>query len=106
MTLDQLLALSLYAFVMSITPGPNNTMLLASGVNFGFTPTLPHWLGVNLGFSVMILAVGAGIGALFEAVPALHLVLRYGGALYLLYLAWRIATSGAPRTDSGRASSR
>ena len=96
MTADLLLAFAAYAFVTSITPGPNNTMLLASGVNFGFRPTIPHILGISLGFAALVLAVGLGAGALFAAVPAAHDILRYGGALYLLVLAWRLARSGAP----------
>ncbi|PKR87856.1 lysine transporter LysE [Pleomorphomonas diazotrophica] len=103
MTLDLILALTAYAFVTSITPGPNNTMLLASGVNFGFGPTFPHILGVNLGFSVMVLAVGLGAGGAFVAFPLLHELLRYGGAAYLLYLAWRIARSGGVNGAAGRA---
>jgi threonine/homoserine/homoserine lactone efflux protein len=94
MTLDLLLAFAAYAFVTSITPGPNNTMLLASGVNFGFWPSLPHMLGINLGFTLMVLTVGFGAGGLFTAVPVLHDVLRAVGAAYLLYLAWMIARSG------------
>lgn len=95
MTPDLLLAFAAYAFVTSITPGPNNTMLLVSGANFGFRSTIPHILGVNLGFSVMVLAVGLGVGGVFTALPILHDGLRYGGALYLLYLAWQIARSGS-----------
>lgn len=94
MTLDLLLAFAAYAFVTSITPGPNNTMLLVSGANFGFRSTIPVILGVNLGFSVMVLAVGLGIGSVFTAFPVLHDLLRYGGAAYLVYLAWKIAGSG------------
>jgi threonine/homoserine/homoserine lactone efflux protein len=93
---DLLLAFALFAFVSSITPGPNNTMLLASGVNFGFQRTIPHMLGISIGFSVMVLAVGMGLGAVFKAVPLLYTILRYAGAAYLLYLAWKIATSGPP----------
>lgn len=93
---DLLLAFGLFAFVSSITPGPNNTMLLASGVNFGFQRTIPHMLGISIGFMVMVLAVGMGLGAVFKAVPLLYTILRYTGAAYLLYLAWKIATSGPP----------
>jgi threonine/homoserine/homoserine lactone efflux protein len=102
MTLDQILGFAIFAFVMSITPGPNNTMVLASGANFGFRPTIPHLLGIDLGFAVMIVAVGAGIGGLFTAFPILHAILRYVGALYLLYLAWKIASSSGPDADGGR----
>ncbi|HCS45391.1 MAG TPA: lysine transporter LysE, partial [Pseudomonas sp.] len=78
----------------SITPGPNNTMLLASGVNFGFNRTIPHMLGITCGFFVLVVAVGFGLGAVFQAYPLLYTVLRYIGAAYLLYLAWKIAHSG------------
>jgi threonine/homoserine/homoserine lactone efflux protein len=102
MTLDQILAFAVFAFVISITPGPNNTMVLASGANFGLRPTIPHLLGIDLGFAVMIVAVGSGMGGLFTAFPALHSTLRYLGALYLLYLAWKIARSGGPDTQGSR----
>jgi threonine/homoserine/homoserine lactone efflux protein len=95
MTLEIILTFAAYAFVTSITPGPNNTMLLASGVNHGFVRTIPHILGVSLGFGVMVFAVGSGLGSLFLAFPVLHTVLRWAGAAYLLWLAWKIANSGA-----------
>jgi len=93
MTPQLLLAFIGYAFVTSITPGPNNTLLLASGANHGFRPTLPLLWGINLGFTGLVLAVGLGLGGLFTAVPALHAALRYGGGAYLIYLAWKIARS-------------
>ncbi|MDD0974779.1 LysE family translocator [Pseudomonas fontis] len=93
-SLDLLFAFILFAFVSSITPGPNNTMLLASGVNFGARRTIPHALGVSIGFMVMVLAVGLGLGEVFKAYPLAYTVLRYVGAAYLLYLAYKIATSG------------
>lgn len=105
MTLAVALAIAAYAFTMSITPGPNNTMLLASGVNFGLRLTMPHIWGINLGFTAMLFAVGLGIGGIFAAVPALHVVLKVVGTIYLLYLAWRIATSqpgGASGNDKSR----
>ena len=105
MSADLLAALAAFAFVGSITPGPNNAMLLASGVNFGVARTVPHALGVTIGFSIMVVAVGLGLGAVFEAVPALYDVLRYAGAAYLLYLAWRIANAGPP-SESGTARGR
>ncbi len=95
MTLTLLLAFAGYAFVTSITPGPNNTLLLASGAQHGFRLTLPLLMGINQGFAALVLAVGVGLGAVFEAFPVLHEVLRYGGVAYLLYLAWKIASSGA-----------
>ena len=90
-------AFILFAFVSSITPGPNNTLLLASGVNFGVRRSIPHALGVSIGFAVMVLAVGLGLGEVFKLWPVLYTVLRYAGAAYLLYLAWKIATSGPPK---------
>ncbi|RBJ79288.1 LysE family translocator [Pseudomonas sp. MWU12-2534b] len=98
---DLLWAFALFALVTSITPGPNNTMLLASGVNFGFNRSIPHILGISCGFFVLVLAVGLGLGAVFEAYPVLYRVLRYVGAAYLLYLAWNIARSG-PMNDDQR----
>ncbi|KFE49320.1 LysE family translocator [Pseudomonas congelans] len=99
LSFDLLLAFTLFAFVTSITPGPNNMMLLASGVNFGFSRTLPHMLGISVGFFVLVLAVGFGLGSVFKAWPVLYTILRYVGAAYLLYLAWKIATSG-PASDN------
>ena len=86
--------LALFALVSSITPGPNNVMLAASGLNFGFRRSMPHLLGVNLGFTLMIFLVGVGLGSVFQQVPQLYTVLKYVGAASLLYLAWKIATSG------------
>lgn len=94
LSLDLLLGFALFALVTSITPGPNNTMLLASGVNFGFNRTIPHMLGISCGFFLLVVAVGFGLGAVFQAYPILYTVLRYVGAAYLLYLAWKIAHSG------------
>lgn len=90
-----------FAFVMSITPGPNNIMLWASGANHGFRGTLPALLGVNIGFSSLIFLCGLGLGAVFEAFPVLQLLLKIAGALYLLYLAHRtaIASFGGKATD-------
>lgn len=96
MTPELLLAFVAFAFVTSVTPGPNNMMLLASGVNFGLRRSVPHMLGISLGFMVLVMCVGFGLGQVFEQVPALYTVLRYLGAAYLLYLAWKIAGSGAP----------
>jgi 4-amino-4-deoxy-L-arabinose transferase-like glycosyltransferase len=93
MSLNAFLALLVYAFVTSITPGPNNLMLLASGVNFGIARTVPHMLGISIGFLVLLLAVGFGLGAALTAFPALHSALKIAGAAYLLYLAWKIAMS-------------
>lgn len=93
MSFEAFLALLVYAFVTSVTPGPNNFMLLASGVNFGFMRTIPHMLGISAGFASLLLGVGFGLGALLTAFPGLHTALKIAGGAYLLYLAWRIAAS-------------
>ena len=93
LTPDLVGAFAAFAFVTSITPGPNNTMLMASGANFGFRATRPHLFGVSIGFAVLVLAVGLGLGGLFQAVPQLHDLLTIAGAAYLLWLAWKIGTS-------------
>lgn len=90
---DTFLALLIFAFVASVTPGPNNLMLLASGVNHGFRKTLPHMMGIAGGFGSLLMAVGLGLGALLTAFPQLHLGLKVAGGAYLLYLAWKIATA-------------
>src|SRR3977135_2995640 len=79
-----------YTFVMSITPGPNNVMLTASGAHFGFRRTVPHISGIGLEFVVQLLAVCAGLSALFGRWPAVQGALGWGGAAYLLYLGWRM----------------
>jgi threonine/homoserine/homoserine lactone efflux protein len=94
MSLDLFLALMLFALVSSVTPGPNNTMVLASGLNFGVRRSLPHMLGIGIGFALMVFLVGIGLGSIFKAYPAIYSVLKYVGAAYMLWLAWKIATSG------------
>lgn len=89
-----LLPLVTFIFVSSITPGPNNVMLTASGANFGYQRSMPHMLGITVGCSLMLLLVGAGLGAVFAQMPQLYTVLQYVGAAYLIWLAWKIATSG------------
>ena len=96
MTQQQLLALVAFAFVTSITPGPNNLMLMASGANFGVRRTVPHMLGVALGFMLMAALVGAGLAQVFVAVPQLYAVLKVASVAYLLVLAWKIATAPPP----------
>ncbi|MDF3849705.1 LysE family translocator [Achromobacter denitrificans] len=95
MSLSLLGPLAMFALVSSITPGPNNVMLASSGLNFGFRRSVPHLLGVNLGFTLMIFLVGIGLGSVFQQVPQLYTVLKYAGAAYLLFLAWKIANSGS-----------
>ncbi|HEY2682585.1 MAG TPA: LysE family translocator [Steroidobacteraceae bacterium] len=84
---------------MGFTPGPNNVMVASSGVNFGFRATVPHILGISVGYPVMLLLVGLGLAKVFVAVPQVHFVLKYVCIVYLLYLAWRIANA-APASDS------
>ena len=100
MGIDFIMAIAVYAFTMSITPGPNNTMLLASGANYGLRRTVPHIMGINLGFSAMLLAVGLGIGGLFEVFPVLHTALKFAGSLYILVLAWKIASATPAPVDA------
>lgn len=84
------LPLATYSFVMSITPGPNNVMLTASGATFGFRRTLPTLLGVSAGYALLLVGVAAGLGALFARWPTLQTILRWAGAAYLVYLGWRL----------------
>ena len=86
MSLNAFLALLVYALVTSITPGPNNLMLLASGVNFGIARTVPHMLGISMGFLVLLLAVGLGLGAVLTAFPALHTGLKISIAFTIVNL--------------------
>ncbi|MBB5706164.1 LysE family translocator [Sphingopyxis panaciterrulae] len=96
-----LAALSAFAFATSITPGPNNMMLMASGANFGLRRTVPHALGVGIGFTLMIVLVGVGLMELFDLFPALNLILKVVSVVYLLWLAWKIANAAAPETGGG-----
>lgn len=93
MSAEIFLALLLFAFVTSVTPGPNNLMLLASGVNYGFRRTIPHMLGIGIGFFALLLAVGFGLGALIETMPVFYTALKFAGGIYMVYLAWKIAMS-------------
>ncbi len=99
-----LIAFVIFATVMFITPGPNNVMLLSSGLTYGFRPTIPHILGITFGFAFMIGAVGVGLGTVFIAYPVLQTILKYAGVAYLIYLAAAIAMSGPVSTgqDAGR----
>ncbi|MDQ8727865.1 LysE family translocator [Bradyrhizobium sp. LHD-71] len=94
MSQQLIIAFVLFAVASCFTPGPNNTMLLTSGLNFGFRRTLPHMLGVTFGFGFLVAVMGLWLGAIFATYPSLYTVLKYVGAAYLLYLAWAIATSG------------
>lgn len=96
MTYDLLFALIGFAFVSSITPGPNNIMLMTSGANFGFRRTIPHMLGVALGFVFMAAAVGLGLVGLFDAFPVSYLILKIVSVTYMIWLAWKFANASAP----------
>lgn len=99
--MDYLSAVILFAVSSSITPGPNNIMVMTSGVNFGVKKTLPLLAGICMGFTIMLLILGAGFSTVFELFPNLHFVIKCFGVLYLLYLAYLIATSsGAIQSDS------
>lgn len=90
-----------YIFVMAATPGPNNAMLAASGMNFGVVRTLPHIFGIVVGLVVLLGASGLGLGLLFQEAPIAKTALAIVGAAYLAYLAWRIANAAAPSAAEG-----
>jgi len=94
MSPEVLIALAGFSLVSSITPGPNNLMLLSSGVNFGFRRSFPHMLGISGGFAFLLLCIGFGLGQLLETMPLAYTALKFAGAGYLVFLAWKIATSG------------
>ncbi|MDJ1156669.1 LysE family translocator [Chelatococcus sp. SYSU_G07232] len=97
-----LISLGIFSVVTSVTPGPDNLMLLASGVNFGLARTLPHSLGISFGFFLLLLAVGAGIGGLLTAWPTLHVALTGISAVCLFYLAYRLALSRSIGNEEAR----
>jgi threonine/homoserine/homoserine lactone efflux protein len=99
-----LIAFVMFAVVMFFTPGPNNIMLLSSGLTYGFRRTVPHIAGITIGFAFMVGAVGVGLGTVFIAYPVLQTILKYLGVAYLIYLAAAIAMSEpvAPDQESGR----
>ncbi len=100
MTIETFLALLGLATAAAWTPGPNNVMLTASGVNFGFRRTLPHIAGINVGFPVLIFVVALGLGEVFAASPLLREAMRWGGAALLLWFAWKTATAGRANTEA------
>lgn len=97
-------ALASFVFAATITPGPNNIMVMASGANFGIRRSIPHLLGVSIGVLPIIMLAGFGLMAIFDALPGLETALRVVSALYLLWLAWKIAS--APPPDAGNAAGR
>ena len=100
MEIEILTALCAFAFVSSVTPGPNNLMLMASGANFGIWRTLPHFVGVVLGFMLMIVLMGTGLVFVFETFPTSYVILQVFSITYLIYLAWRISIAGNPGSAS------
>ncbi|WP_444896687.1 LysE family translocator [Microbulbifer sp. SSSA005] len=91
--IESLLPIALFAFSASITPGPNNLMIMSSGLNHGIYSSTPHLLGIWLGFPAMVVAIGLGLGTAFNHFPFLHEVIRWAGIAYLLYLAWIIGST-------------
>ena len=106
MTSDLFLALSAFALVSVITPGPNNMMLLASGANFGFRRSIPHMMGIGLGFPAMVLLVGLGVMQIFELWPLAHDLLLAVSVIYMLWLAWKIAHAAPPPEAGAQAKGR
>lgn len=96
MTYETLSALVGFAVVSSVTPGPNNLMLMTSGANFGFRRTIPHMAGISVGFGVMLILVGIGLARVFEMWPVTLLMLKIASISYLLFLAWKITRAGTP----------
>lgn len=101
--IDWLLPFALFALTMSITPGPNNVMVTASGAAFGVRRTLPHMLGVATGFPVMLAVVACGYETVVALLPAVERVMTWVGIAFLLYIAWRIATASPDRIERGAA---
>ena len=99
---ELILSLLSFSISMTITPGPNNVMVTASGVNFGYKKTLPHILGITFGFPFMVVLIGLGLGSVFKSFPVIHHILKYIGATYLLYLAWKIATFSSVNNNGDR----
>ena len=106
MTIDLITALIAFAFVTSITPGPNNLMLMASSINFGFSRTLPHMMGVAIGFTFMIGMIGIGLKEVFDAFPMSYTILKIISVIFLSYLAWKIANAAPLQKNSNHENSK
>ena len=102
MKTEILTALITFGFIASVTPGPNNLMLMSSGANFGIRRTIPHLLGISVGFFVMVVLMGMGLMQVFEHYPIAYEILRWISIGYLSFLAWKIAT--ATRVSANRGS--
>jgi threonine/homoserine/homoserine lactone efflux protein len=103
MTIELFMGLFVFAGIAAFTPGPNNALLMASGMNFGFRRSLPLISGVAIGFPLMIGLIGLGLGKVFDAYPGLYQILKYSGAAYMLFLAWKIATAKASTPEVKKA---
>jgi len=101
MELSLFLSMLGFLWVAAITPGPNNMLLTASGANFGFIRSLPLMIGIMLGMQAMLLLVAFGVGGLLLIYPALHLILKIAGSLYLLWLAWKIGSASYEKLETG-----
>ena len=102
-TIEWIVSVAAFCFAGSLTPGPNNLMLLASGVNYGFARTLPHILGVVLGYALLLSVMGLGLGRAFVAFPLAHVALKIAGGGYLVWLAWKIANAGPAQVEDDKA---
>ncbi|MCP3688739.1 MAG: LysE family translocator [Gammaproteobacteria bacterium] len=100
--MELILSIAAFAFTATITPGPNNIMIMASGVNFGMLRSLPHLMGICFGFAIMVVLIGMGFGMVFHKLPILYEIIKIVGILYLLYLAWRIAKAGSQSGEQTR----
>lgn len=96
--MENIFSLIIFCFVTSFSPGPNNIMLMTSGVNYGVYRSVPHFLGVAIGFPLMIIAIGLGLGQVFRKYPDIYLLIKMFGILYLLFLSWKIAFASMPET--------
>jgi threonine/homoserine/homoserine lactone efflux protein len=97
--LELFIAILVFGLSAAITPGPNNIMLMTSGMNFGIKNSMPHMLGVCIGFPVMVILIGLGFSIVFEHYPALHEVIKIIGVAYLLYLSWLIASADPDKLE-------
>ncbi len=98
----EIIAIIVFAIVSCVTPGPNNTMMMTSGLNYGVRRSLPHFFGICIGFPTMVIAVGLGLAGLFDRFPVLHVILKVVGAAYLMYLAWKIASAPVSELNETR----